>query len=82
MLQPFLFPTPSTRGGSEEFSIAEDDDEEADDDDEVVKGLQVQADMVEKLGQTMGKNRDIKWAVYREVSCVFRLLLPLALAAR
>jgi hypothetical protein len=32
--------------------------------------MQVEADMAEKLGQTMETNRDIKWAVYREVSYV------------
>lgn len=75
LLQPFLFPSPSMRGGSEEFSLVDEDD---DDDEDEIKGMQVEADMVEKLGQTMEKNRDIKWAVYREVSCV---LLPAASTA-
>lgn len=72
LLQPFLFPSPSMRGGSEEFSLVDENDE---DDEDVIKGMQVEADMVEKLGQTMEKNRDVKWAVYREVSCVM-LLAP------
>lgn len=58
-----------------EFTLTptpEDDEDETEDEEE--QPLEVEQDVVEKLGEKMVEFRDLRWAVYREISFVLSSL--------
>jgi hypothetical protein len=71
VLRFILFPTPSTRGGSLEFSIPLSDEAQEEELEEgVERGLEVEDDVVEEFGNVMEEKRDFRWAVFREIRSV------------